>query len=45
MAYEELDSLAVGAQDAILIHGVEGQMEAVDEAELLPLVTLVGLEQ
>ena len=45
MAHEELDSLAVGAQDAILIHSVEGQMEAVDEAELLPLVTLVRLEQ
>ena len=45
MAHEELDPLAVGAQDAILIHSVEGQMEAVDEAELLPLVTLVGLEQ
>ena len=45
MAHEELDPLAVGAQDAILIHRVEAQMEAVDEAELLLLVTLVRLEQ
>ena len=45
MPREEADEALIGTLDVAIVGCVEGQMEALDEVELLPLVVGVGAQQ